>query len=167
MFDLTVQCECHCNVPQDASNLKQRKTEIVTFSSSRWTIVVLPDHLLSMMSNRDPTDKPEKHHWHLEFCSKVHILFLSQSKHIWHQDVLSKARHYRAALCDFWSMPLKSVCAHTCESPVQVSFWLLTLHHSLQSLQPGHGLTHCCLRHRVVSLGAHRSKCTVINRCSV
>lgn len=119
MFDLTVQCECHCNVSQDASNLKHRKTEIVTFSSSRWTIVVLPDNLLSMMSNRDPTDKPEKHHWHLEFCSKVHILFLSQSKHIWHQDVLSKARHYRAALCDFWSMPLKSVCAHmwiTCTS---------------------------------------------------
>lgn len=60
MFDLTVQCECHCNISQDASNLKHRKTEIVTFSSSRWTIVVLPDNLLSMMSNRDPTDKPEK-----------------------------------------------------------------------------------------------------------
>lgn len=128
--------------------------------------MVLPNNLVPMMSYRDPTHKPEKHQWHSEFCSKVHILFLSQSSKFDIRIFSVEPCHYTAAIREFWSRPLKSVCAYTCKLPVQVSFWLLTLHHSLQSLQPGHGLTHRCLRHRVVSLGAHRSKCTVINRCS-
>lgn len=59
-------------------------------------------------------------------------------------------------VCDF-TLDFEGVCTHRCRLPVQVSFRLLTLHHSLQSLQLGHRLTHGCLRHRVVSLRMYKT----------